>query len=541
MTLTNIPGSATALREIDVFCVVHSLSFVVPAAGRIACGHNGHELDDAFPCGWFWEYCCDCATFVHSSIVAERKPKDSCPTCSRRFTRRFICDNCHVITCESDTPAPRKAILLPADSGPVPGCPGCSASNLKTPLSHECIDFGFKFLTIRDACPFCRQAIGRQSEIEAPREAKGAQAVIHCPACNAAVKAHFKFCKKCRAPLTVAPPKTAARHEPRVRQNILPVVDSSSAGGHSQSSRPDPVLESPAVPFDNGSSRKIIAVVATVVIVGVLLVSAAYRTVSSRASTAAKLTNAIARGNLVAPPADSAQYYYNQLKREGASSATLNLYKDQVMPQLTKRPQTLLDDLTRPGGRDGTLPEWEEAQKLLAWATELTPEDKQLAAKAAYAEGRTAYLKNLIDPAMSAYQRAADMDKSWAVPLNSTGSMLNEHKRYSESRTYLREAIRRNSNWALPYNNMGTSYFLEGNLTEAKNYYERASSLAPNWARPHAWLGSIASKQKDYCSAIGEFEQALNFSTPGMSNWDPQKIQRELDFARAHCAPTEGE
>lgn len=254
-----------------------------------------------------------------------------------------------------------------------------------------------------------------------------------------------------------------------------------------------------------------------------------------------RMDDALKRGNLVSPSGSSARDYYNQLKNENASPTTLAAYREKLMPQLTRGPQSLLDDLTTPGGRDGTLPEWEEAQKLLGWATELKPEDKSLAAKAAYAEGRTAYLKDRIEDALSAYQRAADFDKSWAPPVNSIGSMLNEHKRYSESRTYLREAIRRNPNWALPYNNMGTSYFYENNFSDAQSNYRKAVSLAPSWARPHAWLGSIAAKQKDYCAAVAEFEQALRLSTPGMSTWDPQKIQRELDIARGRCVVVNGE
>jgi tetratricopeptide (TPR) repeat protein len=274
-----------------------------------------------------------------------------------------------------------------------------------------------------------------------------------------------------------------------------------------------------------------------VVLLGILLALK----VGVSSSTTNRLDDALKRGNLVSPAGSSARDYYNQLKNENASQSTLATYREKLLPQLTRGPQSLLDDLTSPGGRDGTLPEWEEAQKLLAWATELKPEDKSLAAKSAYAEGRTAYLKDRIEDALSAYQRAADFDKSWAPPVNSIGSMLNEHKRYSESRTYLREAIRRNPNWALPYNNMGTSYFYENNFSDAQSNYRKAVSLAPNWARPHAWLGSIAAKQKDYCAAVGEFEQALRLSTPGMSNWDPQKIQRELDVARERCVVVDGE
>lgn len=547
---TSKVGPEAPAREIDVFCPEHSLSLGVKATKGIVCAHNGHELDYSFPDGWFWEYCCDCATFVHSDIVAERKPRNSCPACSRQFVRRFICDKCHVITCDSDKPAPRRAFSLSSAGSPAPTCPGCLALSVDDPRLHECVDFGFKFLTTRTVCPFCRNLISPQKEKETSlgtedvkrgHASAGRASQLNCPACHAPIKPHFKFCKKCRAPLKPETPALVPVQSALITQTpVQPVATFANDSPHSlDSTDTSEIFAAPSddhQPVASAISTKLIsALVAIVILIGILAISAAYRTVSSNSSTAGKLNKAIALGHLVAPQGESARDYYNQLMNEDGSVATLAPYRQRLMPQLTQRPQQLLDDLTRPGGRDGTLPEWEESQQLLAWAAELTPDDKQLAAKAAYAQGRTAYLNNLVEQALTAYQRAADLDTSWAVPLNSIGSMLNEHKRYSESRKFLRQAIQRNPNWALPYNNMGTSFFFENNLSDAESNYQKAIQLAPNWARPHAWLGSIASKQKAYCSAIGEFERALSLPTVGMSNWDPQKIQRELDLARSQC------
>ncbi|HEV2764967.1 MAG TPA: hypothetical protein VGV38_18435, partial [Pyrinomonadaceae bacterium] len=215
MAHTSETGTAAPVREIDVYCTAHSLSFSVPAAARLLCGHNGHELDQAFPRGTFWEYCCDCQTFVQCEIAKERKADESCPSCDRQFARRFVCDKCHVISCESDEAARRKLFSFGTGGTPPPTCPGCLTPTAPLPLKHDCEDFGFSFLTARKECPFCRDAVSPRPD-DAPAAPAAGPA---CPKCGAAVKPHFKFCKKCRTPLQTqpaapAPPPPAAPGPP---------------------------------------------------------------------------------------------------------------------------------------------------------------------------------------------------------------------------------------------------------------------------------------------------------------------------------------
>jgi tetratricopeptide (TPR) repeat protein/ribosomal protein L32 len=351
-----------------------------------------------------------------------------------------------------------------------------------------------------------------------------------CPKCRATAKLHHRFCKKCGAAIT-----NSDNAAPENLHNVGEQAPLEPAHTYRASSS-EAVAESDAGIQQAGRSKGktwvVLSVTGLALLVGILLFASG----KSGSSVEGKLNDAISRGNLISPPGESAYELYAQLRREGASQNTLTDYKEKLLPRLTARPQALLDQMVSPDGTDGTLSDWDEAQKLLAWAAELKPEDKQLAAKAAYCEGRAAYLRNRMDAAISAYQRAADLDKSWATPLNSLGVLLNERRRYSEARNYLTEAIRRNPKWALPYNNLGTAYFFDNDIYDAQVSYEKARDLAPNWPRPHAWLGSIAKKQNDYCTAKDEFEKALSLSTPNMSSWNPQKIQKDLDEARTRCA-----
>ena len=352
---------------------------------------------------------------------------------------------------------------------------------------------------------------------DTPSDDGAANALPSCPKCGAAAKPHHKFCKKCGTAINSS--------------DFSPAASPENRHAAAEDAAPESSVSAEPSGLSNKKTWAALAVVGVAVLISIGLATG----IKGVPSAESRLNDAINRGNLLSPPGESAYDLFAQLKREGASRSALAAYKEKLLSRLTPRPQALLDQVVNPGGADGTLSEWEEAQKFMAWAAELKPEDEQLAAKAAYCEGRAAYLKNLSDAATTAYRRAADLDKSWAMPLNSLGLMLNERKRYSEARNFLNEAIRRNPGWALPYNNMGTSYFLDNDLGDAQTYYRKAQDLAPNWARPHAWLGSIAVKQRDYCAAVEEFQKALTLSTPNMSNWNPQKIQKDLDDARARC------
>lgn len=535
-------------REIDVFCPSHGLSFTVRAASHIACGRNGHELDNAFPRGAFWEYCCDCQTFVLCEIVKERKADDVCPSCTRQFSRRYVCGRCHVMTCESDTAARRKQYSFKESGDPPPVCPGCLESTAAA-LAHGCEDFGVAFITPRRECPFCHGSVEPAAKPQAPvsdepKSPPPADAP-RCPSCKAPIKPHFKFCKKCRTPLHPTPGAPGVGGAGGGEHPAAARTPSGAAQDMTVKDLPPVLAPTHERASDEPSGRelpinmKVVAVVAgMIVLLGALLVGASYRTTSAP-STETQLASAIARGNLISPPGESAQFYYNRLKSEGAGADTLKRYASQLVPALKARPYKMLEDFALPGSSDPSPFEWEEAGRLLTWAAELAPDDKPIAAKAAYCTGRASYVRQQTDAALELWGRSNQLDSTWPLPPNGVGLIYNERRQYATARPYLLEAIRRDPKWAVPYNNMGTSYFYEKNYDEAAGYYEKAASLAPQWARPHAWLGDIAYERKDFCTARQEYQSALDLATPGMSSWNPQRIESKRDSAAAKCTQSQ--
>jgi tetratricopeptide (TPR) repeat protein len=261
--------------------------------------------------------------------------------------------------------------------------------------------------------------------------------------------------------------------------------------------------------------------------------------VASNSSTRAlenKLDSAISRGQFLTPATDNAHDLYYQLKNSGASEATLRSYREKLVPPLTNPPYQMIKAFMVPGADDPPLTDWQTAYDSLRWAAELKPEDKGLAARAAYCEGRLSFLTKNEDRAIEAWTRAGNADKSWPLPVNGIGLIYSGRKKYPTARTYYFDAVQRDPNWAYPYNNIGTSYFMERNYYEAKGYYQKAVQLAPQWARPHSWLGDIAMKENDYATAVQEFSLVFDANATGTKNMDLPRIQKELDKARQYSA-----
>jgi tetratricopeptide (TPR) repeat protein len=539
-----------------VFCPSHRVSFAVLETSNISCDAGGHALSGNFPFSEVWEYCCDCQSFWPVNSAGDATPRHVCMACENELIRFYLCDNCQVISAESDEATRRKAYRLPAQSAPHPSCPGCLTTTGAVLKTHDCSEFGLSFLTARLICPFCEDdiddpltvpleksdrsqtkleeitisAVGKDfhdvGEVREPKndrespQAENWNAPIVCPKCATPGKAEQDFCQNCGSRLGIE-----------------------GQDFHSEEAQRDPRHEEEvATRSASISSRTYLkgGIVVALIVVAVLIVVVAI-TLFGLNSVERRLDSAIAKGSLLAPPGESAYDLYHQLKRDGASASTLARYDARLLPLLTTHPKQMLSDITDPE-RNGepSIIQWDEAAKLLAWANEIRPQDTSLAARAAYCTGRVSYLNKNKDDALRDWKRASDLDRMWALPENHIGLVYNERHEYVAARSFLTEAIRREPQWAVPYNNLGTSFYYEKNYGQAESYYEQARDRAPRWARPHAWLGELATRRGDYSRAIQEFETVLNLATADNSGIKLDEIRNKLEEARqksSHSVP----
>ncbi|HEY2963655.1 MAG TPA: hypothetical protein VGJ37_14635 [Pyrinomonadaceae bacterium] len=147
-----------------VFCPEHKRGFFAPRQNPIKCENRGHLLgsldfegEARLPAEIRWQYCCNCEHFC--PVDFDRYGLERCAVCTRRSSLLYLCDRCHLISFESNTPLQTKNFTLSADGAPQPSCPGCLRSAAADLHEHFCEELGAAFITALNTCPICEERL----------------------------------------------------------------------------------------------------------------------------------------------------------------------------------------------------------------------------------------------------------------------------------------------------------------------------------------------------------------------------------------------
>jgi hypothetical protein len=147
-----------------VFCREHKRGFFAPRQSPVKCENRGHllgEIDfegrEKHPVEIGWQYCCNCEHFC--PIDFDQEGLSRCPVCTRRTSQLYLCDKCHLISFESNTPLDVKNFTLSGDGVPTPSCPGCLRAASADHHEHECEELGATFITALTTCPICEERL----------------------------------------------------------------------------------------------------------------------------------------------------------------------------------------------------------------------------------------------------------------------------------------------------------------------------------------------------------------------------------------------
>lgn len=393
---------------------------------------------------------------------------------------------------------------------------------------------------------------------EGPSGIKPTSSMVVCANCGTAGNSSEQFCGRCG----VAFNASSASQPERIGAPPLPVASetvSSQAGAFDSAWESSSLTDVTAPTLDNVSSQyeagdyagttgspanatssvmpKVVVAAVAMVFLVVVIIAISVSTIGGN-SVEKQLDEAITKGNLFPPSVQNAHDLYNQLKANNTSEDKLRGYRERLIPLLTSTPYKLLADLPTIGGDEPTVAQWQDAAKSLNWAIELKPGDNKLAARAAYCEGRAAFVQRQAESALQSWTRAANLDPSWALPINGTGLVYQGRKDYATSRSYFLRAMNIDPNWAHPYENLGNNYLYEKDYGTARNYYQKALEKAPDWAKPHWHLGHVAMQFNDYSTAVSEFQAALSSSAKGLKGNESQTIQKDLDRAQQKLSQT---
>jgi len=147
-----------------VFCPEHKRGFFAPRQSPIKCDNRGHLLGEIdfegqskTPVEIQWQYCCNCEHFC--PVDFDQHGLQRCAVCTRRSSLLYLCDRCHVISFESNTPLQIKNFTLTAEGAPQPSCPGCLRPAAADLHEHSCDEVNASFITGLSACPLCEERL----------------------------------------------------------------------------------------------------------------------------------------------------------------------------------------------------------------------------------------------------------------------------------------------------------------------------------------------------------------------------------------------
>jgi hypothetical protein len=147
-----------------VFCPEHKRGFFAPRQSPIKCENRGHLLGEIdfegearTPVEIQWQYCCNCEHFCPADF--DQYGLQRCPVCSRKSSLVYLCDRCHLVSFESNTPLQTKNFTLTAEGVPQPSCPGCLRPTSADLFEHTCEDFNVSFVTGLKTCPLCEERL----------------------------------------------------------------------------------------------------------------------------------------------------------------------------------------------------------------------------------------------------------------------------------------------------------------------------------------------------------------------------------------------
>lgn len=147
-----------------VFCPEHKRGFFAPRQSPIKCENRGHLLGEIdfegqakSPVELQWQYCCNCEHFC--PVDFDQYGLQRCPVCTRKSSLLYLCDRCHVISFESNTPLQTKNFTLTPEGAPQPSCPGCLRPASADLHEHTCDELNISFITGLSVCPACEERL----------------------------------------------------------------------------------------------------------------------------------------------------------------------------------------------------------------------------------------------------------------------------------------------------------------------------------------------------------------------------------------------
>ncbi|HEX7957015.1 MAG TPA: protein kinase, partial [Pyrinomonadaceae bacterium] len=153
--------------------------------------------------------------------------------------------------------------------------------------------------------------------------------------------------------------------------------------------------------------------------------------------------------------------------------------------------------------------DWSEAARAYEWLNELEPRPAY-ESRQHFALGRLGLMQKDYSKAQAEFQRAIQLDSSWALPVNSLGRVFYQTRDKVRAKEQYRRATEIEPGWIYPWINLGALYFELKDFANAEAALRRAISIDAQRGSVHNLLGDTLDKQGRPCEAIPEYRLALD-------------------------------
>lgn len=147
-----------------------------------------------------------------------------------------------------------------------------------------------------------------------------------------------------------------------------------------------------------------------------------------------------------------------------------------------------------------------------------------------------AYLKQKQGgPAMTAYDRAIQIDDKYALAYLKRGQLYTSSRNYNEAQDALQRAIDIDPNFAPAYRDLGELYYFAGQYDKALSTFKKYVDMAENTPETRAKYASFLFLTKNYDQALQEVEQVLQ-KEPGNTTMNRLKAYSYLELGQPEQA-----
>lgn len=507
--MTNV---VTEDRQLRVYCPTHRINFEVPESARILCESGGHALALDFPHEGFWEYCCDCQVFWPSELDKGAKAKESCPVCTRPTARRYLCQECKLVSIESDDRARRKSFLIGTRGRIEPACPACGKPAGAGVFEHACEEAAASFTTARAKCPFCDDPVRKPEPV--PQEER-----LFCGNCGTQAAASHDFCKNCGHPVgrnaararavkggdsvTAGPSSPYAPGAPPSAPPSIPPEAAAQDGPPGGAT--SPLLPPPTAPTTKRNAGAVVAVGIGAFVLVLFVVVAALSgskgnsnvdiNVSSGSGFREKMDRALAAGQFFSPNGSCVEDLYDAEAARSPGSSDLAAAATGIRAKL----DPIGDDaIQRYYAESDATVDWDYIGKVYGLLKKVAPENREYAARYAYSMALISLKNRSYATAVTNFQDALRNKPDWVMAYNGLGRVYvqDEWTGRDESKTveYYRKACDLDTNFTWGCRNLGAYYMKVDNWPDAETYMSKA--LQRSRGRDTIWkaMAKICSK-----------------------------------------------